>query len=256
MMTLNLGDSANLPLRLRYVCYLAGSPSKAGSVRVVNSPMCCGTERSPQTSEATLSLSGSCHSFTSTATTTTRESAYQSGGRDRVLRSCKNLQGCASSETSGSSMPDFQDFSVVQRSEGADSMGQDQPSEAEQAPDEEEVTTIMICDMPCRIWPQDLMDKVDSLGFAGLYDFCHLPSRPSGRTKKRRHFTNLGYAFINFISPEHARAFSWRFANYQFPGTLSEKACTLKAARLQGRAANEEQFGRRINTSKRALRSP
>eukprot|EP00448_Togula_jolla_P033351 CAMPEP_0170633126 /NCGR_PEP_ID=MMETSP0224-20130122/35758_1 /TAXON_ID=285029 /ORGANISM="Togula jolla, Strain CCCM 725" /LENGTH=218 /DNA_ID=CAMNT_0010962011 /DNA_START=17 /DNA_END=673 /DNA_ORIENTATION=- len=107
------------------------------------------------------------------------------------------------------------------------------------------ITTLMICDIPCCVQPQGLMDVVDSHGFAGTYDFCYLPS---SRKKKGTKIANLGYAFINFKGPQEAADFAHKFANFQFTGTNSTKTITLRTASLQGLAANVKRLRRRMNT--------
>eukprot|EP00448_Togula_jolla_P023129 CAMPEP_0170590148 /NCGR_PEP_ID=MMETSP0224-20130122/11714_1 /TAXON_ID=285029 /ORGANISM="Togula jolla, Strain CCCM 725" /LENGTH=232 /DNA_ID=CAMNT_0010913923 /DNA_START=124 /DNA_END=822 /DNA_ORIENTATION=- len=106
----------------------------------------------------------------------------------------------------------------------------------------EPCTTLMIRDIPCRIIKEDLLAAVDSFGFAGTYDFCHLPTVMK---KKPPRIANFGYAFLNFISPLHASAFVQVFAGFRFEGIGSTKRCTIMPARLQGYVANKTEFRRK-----------
>jgi len=111
----------------------------------------------------------------------------------------------------------------------------------EQEP-QQRITTLMICGIPCRIAPNDLVEAIHSRGFEGMYDFLYLPvSRRTGNPK----ITNLGYAFINLLTPKLAVSFMQIFENFRFECSKSSKALTFKPAHLQGRALNEGQFGTR-----------
>merc|ERR1712106_904489 len=56
----------------------------------------------------------------------------------------------------------------------------------------QEVTTLMICDLPCRLTVYEIIDTISCHGFA---DTCNLLYMPSKYPK----FTyNMGYAFVNF----------------------------------------------------------
>jgi len=92
----------------------------------------------------------------------------------------------------------------------------------------EPVTTMMICNIPCRFGQADVVEAIHSVGFAGMYDFVYLPSR-SGK-----HNTNIGYAFVEFRSAQNAELFAQAFENFQFQGTKSSKTCTVKNAHHQG----------------------
>jgi len=89
-------------------------------------------------------------------------------------------------------------------------------------------TTMMICNIPCRFGQEDIVEAIKSVGFAGRYDFVYLPNRNGKRDG------NIGYAFVNFKNCSEADAFAAAFQGYQFPGTQSNKKCTVKHAHQQG----------------------
>jgi len=103
-------------------------------------------------------------------------------------------------------------------------------------------TTLMIYDIPCRVSLGDLVEAICDHGFEHSFDFLHLPMR---RRKKNPKHTSLGYAFINLESPELAASFSHAFKGFHFESMQSTKALSTKRAHLQGRVANEKQFGRK-----------
>merc|ERR1719253_1846861 len=85
----------------------------------------------------------------------------------------------------------------------------------------------MICNIPCRFSYEEIVQAIHSVGFAGLYDFVHVPGN------FRSHSGNIGYAFAHFTNPEVAAEFAEAFHNYQFEGTKSTKRCAVKPAHLQ-----------------------
>mmetsp|Transcript_69424 Transcript_69424/g.192084 ORF Transcript_69424/g.192084 Transcript_69424/m.192084 type:complete len:380 (-) Transcript_69424:207-1346(-) len=76
------------------------------------------------------------------------------------------------------------------------------------------VTTLMICNLPCRVTHEEL----------------------------ERNNSNRGYAFINLLTVEDARRCIEIFDGYRFRHMGSKKVCSVKPARLQGFSANKRQF--------------
>mmetsp|Transcript_68178 Transcript_68178/g.160474 ORF Transcript_68178/g.160474 Transcript_68178/m.160474 type:complete len:230 (+) Transcript_68178:3-692(+) len=97
------------------------------------------------------------------------------------------------------------------------------------------VHTVMIKNIPCRCSSADVLQAVESLGFAGAYDFFYLPMN-------RRHKQGLGYAFINFIDKGTAAAFKTAIEGYRFPGRRSPKQVQVAIAQLQGLEEAKEYF--------------
>lgn len=101
-----------------------------------------------------------------------------------------------------------------------------------------EATTMMICNVPCSVNQQAVMEAIDSVGFAGAYNFVYLPVRLWRRNRTK--FTgNLGYAFVDFKHADDAERFAIAFEDYKFAGTHSTKRCTVKHAREQGFNASQ-----------------
>eukprot|EP00439_Symbiodinium_sp_Y106_P043864 s3699_g5.t1 len=93
----------------------------------------------------------------------------------------------------------------------------------------------MIKNIPCRCSAGEVLRAVDSLGFAGTYDFFYLPMN-------RRHKQGIGYAFINFIQLGTAAQFKEAIWGYRFPGRKSTKQVEIAPAQLQGRDEVEAYF--------------
>jgi hypothetical protein len=91
-----------------------------------------------------------------------------------------------------------------------------------------DATTLMICDIPCRIGRNEFVSAIESLGFAGAYEFIHLPCRYGHED------ANIGYGFVHFHRPQDAARFAAAFEGFKFPGFKSNKKCTVKVAKQQG----------------------
>jgi hypothetical protein len=106
---------------------------------------------------------------------------------------------------------------------------------SEEYDDDEKVamTTVMLCNIPCRAKLAEITKAVDSLGFEGSYDLLHAPG-PKRRFARGSNMSNIGYAFINFLRPEHAERFIQGFDGFHFEGRHSVKVGKAKFARVQG----------------------
>uniref|UniRef100_A0A7S4PSC6 Mei2-like C-terminal RNA recognition motif domain-containing protein n=1 Tax=Alexandrium monilatum TaxID=311494 RepID=A0A7S4PSC6_9DINO len=93
------------------------------------------------------------------------------------------------------------------------------------------VTTLMMCNIPCRLGHWELASALDSLGFRGRYDFLHLMTGSKSGVRSR---SNLGYGFVNFMTPQDAEAFTEAFHGFRFQGTSSRKSGLAKPAYVQG----------------------
>eukprot|EP00403_Amphidinium_massartii_P042390 CAMPEP_0178438636 /NCGR_PEP_ID=MMETSP0689_2-20121128/35702_1 /TAXON_ID=160604 /ORGANISM="Amphidinium massartii, Strain CS-259" /LENGTH=296 /DNA_ID=CAMNT_0020061059 /DNA_START=42 /DNA_END=932 /DNA_ORIENTATION=- len=96
-------------------------------------------------------------------------------------------------------------------------------------------TTVVVSNLPRGFVKQELMDAMDNRGFAGTYDYLHVPfSLASG--------VCLGYAFVNFKTNEAAQTFSnlWQGARV-FCDRKHKKPLAVTWARVQGLAAHMAQ---------------
>lgn len=99
------------------------------------------------------------------------------------------------------------------------------------------IVTMMLKNIPCRKAQEEVMSHIDGKGFSHKYDFFYLP-----RDVKFR--ANLGYAFINFVTPEDAAAFQAEMNGYRFANSGSSKACVVVPAHVQGLMNNLAAFKR------------
>lgn len=90
-------------------------------------------------------------------------------------------------------------------------------------------TTIMIKNIPNKYTQKMLLKKIDKK-FKHVYDFFYLPIDLKNKC-------NVGYAFINFISPLYILKFFEEFNGQRWEKFKSEKICQLAYARIQGHQA-------------------
>jgi len=97
-------------------------------------------------------------------------------------------------------------------------------------------TTVMIRNMPNNYTREMLLELVDSMGFAGTYDFAYLPVDFQSQA-------GLGYAFLNFMTVADARACFERFEGFSNWTVPSEKVCTVTwSSPTQGLEAHIERY--------------
>ena len=106
------------------------------------------------------------------------------------------------------------------------------------------ITTLMISGFPYRLRSQELVDVINQQGFSGAYDLFFLPTRAN--TKRTSQY-NMGFAFVNFKTPEYATAFVRAFNNVAFP--TSTKLCTVRPAHEQGFETNMKKDNRNLRPS-------
>ena len=76
------------------------------------------------------------------------------------------------------------------------------------------ITTVMVKGIPCSFSQDAFMNLIDNSGLKGKYDFFYLP-------RAGNNGSNLGYCFINFVTPEDAEQYNFLFngisvcANYE-----------------------------------------
>ncbi|XP_010559265.1 PREDICTED: protein MEI2-like 3 [Tarenaya hassleriana] len=90
-------------------------------------------------------------------------------------------------------------------------------------------TTLMIKNIPNKYTSKMLLAAIDETN-RGTYDFLYLPIDFKNKC-------NVGYAFINMISPKHIILLYEAFNGKKWEKFNSEKVASLAYARLQGKAA-------------------
>ena len=88
-------------------------------------------------------------------------------------------------------------------------------------------TTIMIRHIPNKYSSQTLLEEID-IACKGKYDFFYLPIDTENNL-------NLGYSFINFVSPLHIIYFYHLFKARKWNHFKSHKECDLTFAKFQGK---------------------
>jgi len=95
-------------------------------------------------------------------------------------------------------------------------------------------TTIMIRNIPNKYNQKMLLKKID-VNHKRLYDFFYLPIDFKNKC-------NVGYAFINFISPIYILKFYEEFNAHKWEKFNSEKVCQISYGRIQGKTALMQHF--------------
>lgn len=106
-------------------------------------------------------------------------------------------------------------------------------------------TTLMIKNIPNKYTSKMLLAAIDE-NHKGTYDFLYLPIDFKNKC-------NVGYAFINMLSPSHIIPFYEAFNGKKWEKFNSEKVASLAYARIQGKAAlvNHFQNSSLMNEDKR-----
>ncbi|XP_024024333.1 protein MEI2-like 5 [Morus notabilis] len=106
-------------------------------------------------------------------------------------------------------------------------------------------TTLMIKNIPNKYTSKMLLAAIDE-NHKGTYDFLYLPIDFKNKC-------NVGYAFINMLSPSHIIPFYEAFNGKKWEKFNSEKVASLAYARIQGKTAlvNHFQNSSLMNEDKR-----
>lgn len=91
-------------------------------------------------------------------------------------------------------------------------------------------TTVILQCIPQRLDGNGVRSVLDELGFSGMYDAVYVPMKdpPNGR--------NLSYAFVNFVSPEGAKACIRDCTGRPFGDAETSRICAASYSRCQGLA--------------------
>lgn len=96
-------------------------------------------------------------------------------------------------------------------------------------------TTAMLRNIPNKYTQNGLVERLHMGGFKGELDFIYLPIDFKNKC-------NVGYAFMNFRTPEACARFAAEYhhcnSRDKLPGYNSRKICEVSEARFQGRAEN------------------
>jgi len=122
-------------------------------------------------------------------------------------------------------------------------------------------TTLMIHGVPSVLMYEDVLPLFVELGFQETdFDYMYMPldnrTRRGGRGGVQRP-SNLGYLFINCVTPEIASRFVWAIYDYDFPDRTTKKPVRATMATTQGVKANVQNLvaSWRKNKSMRAFRT-
>jgi hypothetical protein len=113
----------------------------------------------------------------------------------------------------------------------------------------QEITTIMVRNLPFELTQKALLQELDRSGFEDLYDLVYLPH---DFARKR----NLGIAFVNFTTATAAQSLidQWHGGNREFTHNVYAEGLNLKPSNVQGADANLKQWlgsnGKRIRNPK------
>jgi len=113
-------------------------------------------------------------------------------------------------------------------------------------------TTIMIRNLPKTHTQLDLISELERLGFAGTFDFVHIPL---GKDITVNH----GYAFVNFIHHSVAAQCTEALQGFTFQCKEGSRAwsASVDVAHLQGLGQNMQYFETAaVNSSKKIERRP
>jgi hypothetical protein len=104
---------------------------------------------------------------------------------------------------------------------------------------EDNVTTLMVRNIPNMYTRSMLIEELDSLGFEGDYDFIYLPIDKSTQW-------NVGYAFVNFKTAEAAKRCVTDVTGYKFDRFEhgSRKVAQISVAHIQGLQKNLEYYSK------------
>lgn len=102
-------------------------------------------------------------------------------------------------------------------------------------PEADTRTTMMLRNIPNKYTQPMLLKSLDENGFSCRYDFFYLPIDFRNRC-------NVGYAFINFVTPQDAKLFLKVFHKFKLKAYNSPKVCEVNYARVQGLTANIEVY--------------
>ena len=108
--------------------------------------------------------------------------------------------------------------------------------------------------IPTRLTVGDVIDAINQHGFDGTYHPVSMPTakRPNRTESEEAPSHNIGYAFIQFKTPESASEFLQVFQNFSFLDCNSEKLTSTRPADFQ--PANWQSFEPQVETRLKCMR--
>jgi len=105
--------------------------------------------------------------------------------------------------------------------------------------EQDQVTTLMVRNIPNMYTRTMLIEELDSLGFEGDYDFVYLPIDKSTQW-------NVGYSFVNFKTSDAAKRCVTDVTDYTFNRFEhgSRKVAQISVAHIQGLERNLEYYSK------------
>jgi hypothetical protein len=97
------------------------------------------------------------------------------------------------------------------------------------------ITTVIMRNLPCGFFRDDLIQAMDAKGFAGFYNLVYLPL-------DFRSGACLGYAFVNLVTEQDTQRFILDLNGFDEWPFQSAKVCSVELARTQGLMANVERY--------------
>jgi hypothetical protein len=98
------------------------------------------------------------------------------------------------------------------------------------------VQTVMVRNIPTKYDQQMFFEELNGLGFAGTFDFMHLPAERGNKWRTK------GYAFINFTTCAMAWNLKQKLQGQRLGSFHSRKAISVTPAALQGFEANYQHY--------------
>eukprot|EP00928_Gymnodinium_smaydae_P080911 TRINITY_DN64512_c0_g1_i1.p1 TRINITY_DN64512_c0_g1~~TRINITY_DN64512_c0_g1_i1.p1 ORF type:complete len:179 (+),score=27.90 TRINITY_DN64512_c0_g1_i1:51-539(+) len=101
--------------------------------------------------------------------------------------------------------------------------------------------THMVCNLPCRVSDDRLVQALHEMGFEGCFDIVYIPKV----TSKAGKVHNFGYGFVNFTCPDKSAIFREVFNGYRFSDFASDKVCEVRDSYIQGKFLSLHRIGRK-----------
>jgi hypothetical protein len=107
-------------------------------------------------------------------------------------------------------------------------------------------TTLMVRNLPNKLTPAMIVECINELGYDGKYDYLFVPIDTNAPGWANR---NLGYCFLNLVSPETAAQFCLQAYGFSFRQAISStKTSKISIAEEQGVLANLRRIARAANS--------